>query len=62
VSLTQIGRSDFCETAPLDDELHVSLQEPLLNDGHAEEEEEEEERALERSNEGISSLILVEGQ
>jgi amino acid permease len=60
VSLThQIGRSDFCETAPLDDELHVSLQEPLLNDGHA---EEEEEGALERSNEGISSRILVEGQ
>jgi hypothetical protein len=61
VSLTQIGRSDFCETAPLDDELHVSLQEPLLNDGHAEE-EEEDEGALERSNEGILSLILVEGQ
>jgi amino acid permease len=54
VSLTQIGRSE-CETA-LDDELHVSLQEPFLNDGHA------EEGALERSNEGISSRILVEDQ
>jgi hypothetical protein len=51
VWLTQISRSE-CETA-LDDELHVSLEESLLNDDHVE--EEEEEGALERSNEGTSS-------